>query len=176
MGDTDVTDVSPLAGSKSLVSINMNISPGITDLSSLTGLTNLEDFSATLSDITDISGLADATKLRTLELCCNQIADISALANLTELTSLTINDNRIVDVSPLAKLTNLESAHLSENLIGGQGVGHVDELVTLRNVRRLEVHHNPSMSCSELQTLTDALGAPPVYAGGVEPGVTCSEP
>ncbi|HRN28645.1 MAG TPA: hypothetical protein PK890_02920 [Terrimesophilobacter sp.] len=68
--------------------------------------------------ITDISPLANLVNLETLYLSCNNIEDISALTNMSQLDILYLISNRITDIAPLAGKPNLRVLRLSDNLIG----------------------------------------------------------
>jgi Leucine-rich repeat (LRR) protein len=82
-------------------------------LAQLSGLTNLERLelrninttgSRKVSDISFVSGL---TNLIHLDLGFNEISDLSPLRNLTSLMYLDLVDNQISDLTPLYGLTNL---------------------------------------------------------------------
>ncbi|MBI4828127.1 MAG: leucine-rich repeat domain-containing protein [Nitrospinae bacterium] len=154
----------------------------IVDVSPLAGLTNLTGLSLYGNQIVDVSPLAGLSNLTNLELSVNQIVDVSPLTGMTNLTTLAITNNRIVDVSPLAALTNLAWLYLGNNLIGGQGVGQVDSLVTLTGANLL-LANNLGMSCAEATTLIGALGTSvDISANGVGAldtptnGVNCTSP
>ncbi|MDD2647667.1 MAG: leucine-rich repeat domain-containing protein [Eubacteriales bacterium] len=80
----------------------------ISDLSFLSGLTELRILIIACDYIKDISPVANLTKLEYLEIFKNQITDISPLEGLTNLIDLNICFNRIKDYTPLYGLTNLE--------------------------------------------------------------------
>ena len=90
---------------------------GISDVSPLTGLTNLEELYLGDNSITDVSPLAGLTKLKGLGLSENQISDLSPLAELTDLRILFLQKNQISDLSPLKGLKNLGMLHLEGNPI-----------------------------------------------------------
>ena len=91
--------------------------PGITDITPLTGLVQLEELFLEANTISDFTPLAGLTNLRTLALDRNHISDISGLSGLTSLDILSLNANDISDVSPLASLTNLRNLYLLYNNI-----------------------------------------------------------
>ena len=90
---------------------------GISDLSPLSGLTNLTKLTLRENQIADIRPLAELTNLQELFLIHNQIADVSPLARLTNLEVLELSENQITDVSSLARLTNLFGLFLEANAI-----------------------------------------------------------
>ena len=91
--------------------------PGITDITPLTGLVQLEELFLEANTISDFTPLAGLTNLRTLALDRNHISDISGLSGLTSLDILSLNANDISDVSPLENLTNLRDLYLLYNNI-----------------------------------------------------------
>ena len=91
--------------------------PGITDITPLMGLVQLEELFLEANTISDFTPLAGLTNLRTLGLDRNHISDISGLSGLTSLDILSLNANDISDVSPLENLTNLRDLHLLYNNI-----------------------------------------------------------
>ena len=91
--------------------------PGITDITPLMGLVQLEELFLEANTISDFTPLAGLTNLRTLALDRNHISDISGLSGLTSLEILSLNANDISDVSPLENLTNLRDLYLLYNNI-----------------------------------------------------------
>ena len=89
----------------------------ISDISALSGLTNLANLELGSNNISDISALSGLTNLTYLGLWDNNISDISALNGLTNLTNLNLEDNNISDISALSGLMNLQYLHLSGNNI-----------------------------------------------------------
>ena len=90
------------------------------DLSALTGLTNLEDLYLYLDGVSDLNGLSGMSGLKSLVLTGNmEIADLSPLAGLTNLQSLEVplgGENVGVDLSPLAGLTDLRTLRTGSNV------------------------------------------------------------
>ena len=67
------------------------------------------------SDISVLSGLTD---LETLWLNNNQISDISVLSGLINLTELGLDENQIIDINSLSNVTSLKSLSLLQNPLG----------------------------------------------------------
>ena len=90
------------------------------DLSALTGLTNLEDLYLYLDGVSDLNGLSGMSGLKSLVLTGNmEIADLSPLAGLTKLQSLEVplgGENVGVDLSPLAGLADLRTLRTGSNV------------------------------------------------------------
>jgi len=80
-------------------------------------------------------------------------------------------------------MTSLTRLLLNNNSIGGQNVGYVDALTGLINAEQIYLNGNAGMSCSELTTLINALGSPPVDTDSnpgtqdvATNGVNCTNP
>ena len=80
-------------------------------------LRNLQILSIGRNDISDISSLTALTQLKALYLNDNAVSDLSPLAKLTELRTLVLQNNQISDVSPLKGLVNLQELRLQGNPI-----------------------------------------------------------
>ena len=94
------------------------------DLESLITLPNLGG-----NNISDISALSGLTNLETLDLDDNNISDISALSGLTNLVELGLQENNIGDISALSGLTNLERLYLYDNPLSQNAINiHIPEL------------------------------------------------
>ncbi|MFT3942414.1 MAG: leucine-rich repeat domain-containing protein [Ancrocorticia sp.] len=116
-----VRDLSPLAGMKSLKSLNLG-SNDIVDVSPLAGLTNLTSLDLGDNDVADVSPLAGLTNLTSLNLRGNDVDDVSPLASLTSLTTLNLSGNHIINASPLAALVNLTSLAFSDQTVRVENV------------------------------------------------------
>lgn len=77
------------------------IDAGLTNISPLAALPDLELVNLKYNRIRDISLLATHTELRHLILAGNQISDVSPLRKLTKLEYINLEDNRIKDVAAL---------------------------------------------------------------------------
>lgn len=82
---------------------------GISDLSFLEYMPNLEYLIIVECNVTDISPLANLKKLKYLELFMNAVTDISPLAECTSLRDVNLCFNPITDISPLFGLEKLEN-------------------------------------------------------------------
>ena len=133
---TGFTDLSVLSGLTNLVSLGLN-GNRITDVSALSGLANLENLSLSSNDLTDVSALSSLTKLRFLTLGDNDLTDVSALSGLTNLWTLWLNGNRIADISTLADLTNLETLWLD-----GNNLMNISALSGLTKLKSLDLNGN----------------------------------
>ena len=90
---------------------------GVTDLSNLTLLPNLETLNLRGNELENIYSLQWVSSLRHLDLACNQIRDAAPLADLVFLETLDVSGNQIGSISPFFGLTNLQELNLSGNPI-----------------------------------------------------------
>ena len=97
-------------------------SSGVTDLSNLTLLSNLETLNLRANALGNIYSLQVITSLRHLDLAFNQISDASPLASLVYLETLDVSGNQISLIKPFFSLTNLRELNLSGNPIPAEEV------------------------------------------------------
>ena len=143
----EISDISPLAGLKNLTYLYLN-GNGRSDISPLAGLKNLTYLYLNGNEISDISPLAGLKNLTGLYLNGNEISDISPLAGLRNLTYLGFYGNEISDVSPLSGLTSLKTLGLYSNEISD-----ISPLAGLRNLTELDLGFNEISDVSPLAGL-----------------------
>ncbi len=117
LGDNQLTDVTPLAGLTLLQLLDVSRNAELSDISSLSGLTNLVTFGFRETAVTNIAAVSGMTDLIDLEFEGCNVADSSPLAGLTAMQQLYINDTGIADLTPLAGMTNLTLLQLGNNNI-----------------------------------------------------------
>ncbi|MCY4513629.1 MAG: leucine-rich repeat domain-containing protein, partial [Candidatus Tectomicrobia bacterium] len=144
-----ITDLSPISGLTQLSFLTM-ADTGLTDISQLADLVNLTFLDLRGNRFTDVSALAAMTDLRTLHLQDNAIDDISPLAELVKLGTLSLRGNRFTDVSALAAMTGLRFLYLQDNAI--DDIGPLAELVKLNFLR---LGGNRVADVSALAAMTD---------------------
>ena len=131
INSNSVSDLSPLTGLTNLTSLNLG-GNSISDISALGGLTKLTSLELWNNSISDISALARLGNLKWLWLYDNNITDISAVAGLTNLSTLELRGNNISDLSPIARLTNLTRLNVDNNVVSeisaASGLTHLTEL------------------------------------------------
>jgi GTPase SAR1 family protein len=126
----------------------------ITDISFLSGLTQLQSLDLSANQITDISFLSGLTSLQTLYLSANQITDISFLSGLTSLQILDLRNNQITDISFLSRLTSLNFLNLIRN--------QVKDISNLSNLNKLQTL---ALNYNEIEDIT---GLVPLMENGLE--------
>ena len=148
---------------------------GISDLTPISGLTQLESLSigGIGNHVSDLSPIANLTNIKHLDLGGNPISDLSPIANFTQLESISFDDNvpltdismladmeqlravfmwgpRFRDMSPLVNLPNIEVLNLCGN--------EISEIPSLKNAPKLKelyVFGNNVSDVSILQDLTN---------------------
>ena len=116
VGNSITTDLSALSGLSNLTHLNLDYST-ITDISPLSSLTNLRHLSLSDTHVRDLSPLTGLARLTHLRLIGTNTTDVSPLSSLTNLTTLVLSHNGIEDVSPLSNLTSLTELNFWENRI-----------------------------------------------------------
>ena len=94
---------------------NLSANKNISDLSSLAGLTRLEELRLGDNAITDLGSISSLTSLKKLRLYDNLVTDLSPLKSLTKLEELWIWGNQVQDISPSKSWTNLTTYYLYGN-------------------------------------------------------------
>ncbi|MYE11389.1 MAG: hypothetical protein F4X99_06960, partial [Gammaproteobacteria bacterium] len=112
-------------------------SRGLTDLSALAGLADLEVLDLRDNAVDDLSPLASLPHLRVLDLSGNAVSDLSPLAGLTTLRRLDLSDNRVTDLRPLSELRRLEVL-----LLDGNRVAELAPLWALPDLAHLGLRDN----------------------------------
>lgn len=159
LGDSHVTDFSPISKLDKLGTINLN-RDSLDDLSVLTKLADLKSlYSLSLysNNISDLKPLAKfAPKLQYLSLGRNNISDLSTLSQFKNLESLNLEGNeKMNNFSALSGLDNLSGLTLSES-----NISDLSTLTGLKNLTYLNIDNNnisdlsPVSNLSNLQSLS----------------------
>lgn len=115
---------------------------GISDLSPLANLTQLQQLDLDNNNITDVSPLAKLTSLQELHLNSNKISDISVLSGLHNLTNLEVGYNSITDLTPLSGLHLLSNLNIS----GNAALSNLNSLASLTNLESLRAAYLPALT------------------------------
>ena len=145
----EVSNVSLLSGLTQLTSLDLG-GNNISDISPLAELTNLTSLYLYDNSVSDISAMADLTKLTLLHLWGNNVSDISPVADLTNLTSLFLGGNSVSDISAVADLTKLTQLGL-----GGNNILDISPVVDLTNLTLLFLGGNNISDISPVADLTN---------------------
>ncbi|MDE2724458.1 MAG: leucine-rich repeat domain-containing protein, partial [Gemmatimonadota bacterium] len=93
-------------------SVNSN---SISDLTPLSGLTDLTHLYLTDNDISDVTSLSGLPSLERLNLSSNSLTDLTPLSGLPSLRWLNLSSNSLTDLTSLSGLTDLTYLSLSFN-------------------------------------------------------------
>jgi Leucine-rich repeat (LRR) protein len=114
-------DLSPISQLKNLKELNLQ-GTGISDLSSIQNLTNLEilwlHWGAYEMRISDISKLSKLTNLKVLDLDGDTVSDFTPILGMKRLNELSVWGNRIKDLSVFTQLLS-DGAFLDKNFWSG---------------------------------------------------------
>ena len=175
MYNNRISDITPVSGLTNLNYLSLGGNQ-ISDISAVTGLTNLTILWLYGNQINDISAVAGLTNLNTLSMGSNRISDISAVAGLTNLTDLSLYDNQISDISAVAGLTNLTNLSLFSNQIetmdlSSSDLSSLDTFHIAWNPLANVLLNNAVLHQTSLSTLLDG-GASYNTGIGELPGIT----
>jgi len=117
-GITDLTGLEYAINIKELFVQQYLEGLGISDLTPISGLTQLEslDFGGVFTNVSDLSPITNLTNLTHLGLGGNEISDLSPIANLTNMKHLHLGGNPITDLSPIANFTQLETITFDDSV------------------------------------------------------------
>lgn len=96
---------------------------GISDISALTQLLNLQSISLSNNNISNLYPFSVTEGWRSityLDLSSNNIDDTTALQHLSNLTELNLSDNNISNITPLRSLENLQTLYIGGNPISDE--------------------------------------------------------
>ena len=147
-----ISDLSPISGLTQLESLNIGgIGNHVSDLSPIANLTNIKHLHLGGNPITDLSPIANFTQLETFGFDDKvPLTDISVLAGMENLREVHMWGPRFRDMSPLVNLPNIEVLNLCGN--------EISEIPSLKNAPKLKnlyVFGNNVSDVSILQDLTN---------------------
>lgn len=132
------------------------LGPGeYSDLSPISGLTQLESLRASINQVRDLKPIEGMTKLDRLDLGRTQVSDLKPLAKLTKITELQLDDTPVEDVSPLAALTGLETLSLKRT--------RVKDVSALKGLKKMKIVY---IGGSQLDA--DPMAVAPLRANGTK--------
>lgn len=113
------SDIANLKYMTKLSEIIISNNPKITDLSAVSGLTNLKKLTFHDCNVKNISFVKKLKKLTVIGCGNNGISDISPLSGLTKLEEVWIYGNKISDLTPLADCTAIKKLDAKYNALNG---------------------------------------------------------
>ncbi|HTW36470.1 MAG TPA: leucine-rich repeat domain-containing protein [Rhizomicrobium sp.] len=151
-----LTRLPPLDGLPLLKSLTLS-QTGITDLS---GLRSVLDLGFTeIKDITSLSGLHE---LESLNLAYTKVADLMPLRGLTKLQALDISQTNVRDLSPLAAVVSLwEGAKSPWHFFSREGgISFKECPISDPKLKKLASYKNPRRTRNALDHLRELQGLP----------------
>ena len=123
----------------------------LTDLRSLTGLSELEGLSLGNNKVEDLCALKHLSKLKELRLDGNRLNNINTLPELDHLNALFLENNTISDLRPILRLKSLTSLS-----VGGYNQNDFDTIWKLNNLKVLNISGS-SLTDQQLAVVANEL-------------------
>ena len=151
VGDFDgpVSDLNDVARFPSVMSIRVENSPALSDLSPLARLPKLKRLYISNCSVTSLDPLSGLANLTNVDISNNEITDISPLAKSTNISRLDLNRTGVVDLSPLQKMELLEFLDASQS-----DVHDITPLASCKKLKKLNVSETDVSNIKPLRALT----------------------
>lgn len=147
LAGADLTDLSALSGLTQLQYLHLN-DTAVSDVTALSGLKQLQHLDLSDTAVSDVSALSGLTQLQGLYLYNTAVSDVSALSGLTQLQWLILRNTVVSDVSALSGLTQLLGLYLSNT-----EVSDVSALSGLTQLQGLDLRNTNASDISTLSGL-----------------------
>lgn len=141
---------------------NAYVNGGITDISVLAEMENLQEVFLCVQNISDISAL-EGLPIRNLYLCGNNITDLSVVSTLKNLRVLYVVDNPLTILPPLSECPDLLTVNLNGNQF--ENLSFLADS-TVKNLKITDIHVIEN-DYSALKTMKDLER---LYYAGTEQG------
>ncbi|MCQ6305471.1 leucine-rich repeat domain-containing protein [Bacillus cereus] len=110
---------------------------GITEITGLEYMTNLEKLTLRESNVKDISAISKLRGLKYVDLTSNSIESIHPIEQLENINMLFLRDNKISDLTPLSKMKKIKTLDLI-----GNNIKDIQPLFTLSTMKQLYLANN----------------------------------
>ena len=124
---------------------------GITDLSGLEYMANLEDLTLEKFELKNIDFISNLKNLKSVNLANNKIENLEPLAKLEKLAVLNISNNNNQNIKPLFTLNSLKKLNVSANKINNESLQGIQEF---KNLGILIINNNDISSLEEISGIT----------------------
>ena len=124
---------------------------GITDLSGLEYMANLEDLTLEKFELKSIDFISNLKNLKSVNLANNKIENLEPLAKLEKLAVLNISNNNNQNIKPLFTLNSLKKLNVSANKINNESLQGIQEF---KNLGILIINNNDISSLEEISGIT----------------------
>ncbi|MFC2083107.1 hypothetical protein ACFLSG_03615 [Candidatus Bipolaricaulota bacterium] len=168
----DVRDLTGIEHCVDLEWLHLGTNRSLSDLSPLSGLSNLEYLHVGVTGVSNLSPISGLTKIRELYFVDTNVSSVAPLSGLNRLERTAMYGSDVTDLSPLNGLSSLVYVHAERCKITNiSGMENVTSLVTFRvagNRLDLACASNPAMQT--IQSLIDNGTAKVTYSGQTSPG------
>ncbi|MBC1453685.1 LPXTG cell wall anchor domain-containing protein [Listeria welshimeri] len=154
LNENDISNINNLAGLTNLKNLNLGENLQLKDITALSGLTTLTNFTVGSLELSDISALSNLANLTDLWIASPKLNNISALSNLTNLESLTVRISPISDFSPVANLINLRNLVLDQDGLKDSDLIYLNNLTKLTELSLIDNNLSDIRSLVNLTSLT----------------------
>ncbi|MBS9366017.1 InlB B-repeat-containing protein [Listeria welshimeri] len=154
LNENDISNINNLAGLTNLKNLNLGENLQLKDITALSGLTTLTNFTVGSLELSDISALSNLANLTDLWIASPKLSNISALSNLTNLESLTVRISPISDFSPVANLINLRNLVLDQDGLKDSDLIYLNNLTKLTELSLIDNNISDIRSLVNLTNLT----------------------
>ncbi|PEI77061.1 internalin [Bacillus wiedmannii] len=124
---------------------------GITDLSGLEYMENLEDLTLEKFELKNIEFISNLKNLKSVDLSNNKIENLEPLAKLEKLVVLNISNNNNPNIKPLFTLNSLKKLNVSANKINNESLQGIQQF---KNLGILIINNNDISSLEEISGIT----------------------
>lgn len=150
LSGSGITEISMLKHLTNLQALGLE-GTQVSDIGALSGLTNLQELYLSRTQVSDIGSLSGLTNLQLLNLASTQVSDIGGLSGLMNLRELYLAGTEVRDIGALSGLTNLQKLDLA-----GTQVSDIGTLSGLTNLQWLW-HTDTKVSDEQVAELEKAL-------------------
>ncbi|MBC1665527.1 LPXTG cell wall anchor domain-containing protein [Listeria welshimeri] len=154
LNENDISNINNLAGLTNLKNLNLGENLQLKDITALSGLTTLTNFTVGSLELSDISALSNLANLTDLWIASPKLSNISALSSLTNLESLTVRISPISDFSPVANLINLRNLVLDQDGLKDSDLIYLNNLTKLTELSLIDNNISDIRSLVNLTSLT----------------------
>ncbi|MFC1564849.1 leucine-rich repeat domain-containing protein [candidate division KSB1 bacterium] len=144
-----LSDITPLSGLTNLEHLDLNDNI-IEDISPLAGMEKLEYLDLRFNHVKDISCLENLVNLKLLWFVNGEFGEISSVRNMLKLERLKFHQCKVSDISALKDLKNLVSLEADLN-----SISDISPLAELENLKVLMLGENIIEDISSLENLTN---------------------
>ncbi|HHT7227708.1 TPA: leucine-rich repeat domain-containing protein [Bacillus cereus] len=120
---------------------------GITEITGLEYMTNLEKLTLRESNVKDISAISKLRGLKYVDLTSNSIESIHPIEQLENINMLFLRDNKISDLTPLSKIKTLD--------LIGNNIKDIQPLFTLSTMKQLYLANNQISNLTGIDRLNN---------------------